>query len=194
MKKDKAPKKKPLSIKHKAFIDEYMRSLNATQAYMRIYKGTSYNAARSSSADLLANPSIKAEIAARFEARSMPKEEVIARLSDMARGTHYPFIEVDSDGFVYFDFSSEEAKNYLHLIKKIKSKRNRQITGKGEEAITWEGEWVEVELHDAKDALIQIGKYERLFDPDPDESAKFTAPQIVEIIKTYERRDRGEEE
>ncbi len=179
-------KKKPLSLKHKEFIDEYfINGFNGTLAYTKVYPKSSYEAARSSAADLLTIPNIKAEIAKRFEARAMPKEEVISRLSDMARGTHYPFIEVDSDGFVYFDFSSPEAKAHLHLIKKIKSKRNRQITGKGDDIMTWEGEWVEVELHDAKDALKLIGQYERLFDPETGEGEKFTAPQVVEIIKTY---------
>src|ERR1044071_925953 len=110
--KKKTAKKPTLSDKHKAFIDEYMRGLNATQAYMRVYKGTKYEAARSSSSALLTNPNIKAEIAERFKARAMPAEEVISRLSDMARASHYPFIEIDSDGFVYFDFSSPEAKDH----------------------------------------------------------------------------------
>lgn len=181
------PKKKTLSDKHKLFIDAYMESLNATRAYMKVYPKTGYEAARRSASDLLTKPDIKAEIAERFKARAMPREEVISRLSDMARGTHYPFIEVTEDGFVYFDFSSDEARNHLHLIKKIKTKRGRKIVGRGEDAETWEGEWVEVELHDAKDALKLIGQHERLFEPDPGDGEKFTAPQVVEIIKTYER-------
>jgi len=190
-KKTQEPKKKPLSDKHNEYINNYMDCLNQTLAYRRTYPKASYETARRAASALMTNHDIKAEIAERFKSRAMPAEEVISRLSDMARASHYPFIEIDSDGFVYFDFSSPEAKDHLYLIKKIKSKRNRQITGKGSEAITWEGEWVEVELHDAKDALIQIAKYEKLFE-DPDEGAKFTAPQIVEIIKTYEDRSREE--
>jgi len=92
----------------------------------------------------------------------MPANEVLARLADMARGSHRPFIRVSDDGFVYFDFSDPEAQKNLHLIKKIKTKRERRIEGKGEEAEEWEGEWVEVELHDAQSALVTLAKYHRL--------------------------------
>src|SRR5215211_2212070 len=121
----KTQKKPSLSLAHKSFIDRYMiNGFNATRAYMDVFPKTKYEAARSSASALLTIPNIKAEIAERFKARAMPPEEILGRLADMARGTHYPFIEIDKEGFVYFDFSSEEAKSYLHLIKKIKTKRN----------------------------------------------------------------------
>lgn len=185
---------KKLSDAHRKFVDEYIANgYNATRAYMTVYPKTKYEAARSSASDLLTIPNIREAIDKEFSRRVMKREEVLSRLSDMARANHYPFIEIDSDGFVYFDFSSPEAKSHLHLIKKIKTKRNRQITGKGEDATTWEGEWVEVELHDSKAALELIGKHEGLFTPDEGDGEKFTAPQVVEIIKTYEKK-RGEED
>jgi terminase small subunit-like protein len=183
----KLEKKRHLTDKHKLFIDAYMETLNATRAYMQVYPKASYETARRAASALMTSHDIREVIAERFKARAMGSEEIIARLSDMASGTHWPFIEIDSDGFVYFDFSSSEAKNHLHLIKKIKSKRERRISGKGEDAQEWEGEWVEVELHDSKDALIQLAKYNKLFDPETGDEGKFTAPQIVEIIKTYEK-------
>lgn len=186
MAKDK--KKKELSQAHKAFITEYMiNGYNATQAYKKVYPKSTYEAARRSASDLLTNPDIKEAVAKEFDKKVMKREEVLSRLSDMARASHRPFIEInEDDGSVYFDFSSPEAKSHIHLIKKIKTKRNRQIVGKGEDAETWESEWVEVELHDAKDALKLIGQHEKLFTPEEGDGEKFTAPQIVEIIKTYE--------
>jgi hypothetical protein len=70
----------------------------------------------------------------------------------------FPFIQVDDDGFEYFNFSDPEAKRYLFLIKKIKTKRERRVDGKDEDAEAWEGEWVEVELHDAHAAIRDILK------------------------------------
>jgi len=156
-------KKKRLSEKHKKFIEEYLISWNATTAYRATYPRASYDSARVLGSNLLANVNIQAEISARLKQRAMGADEVMARLAEQARASHAPFIRVDDDGFVYFDFSDEEAKNHLHLIKKIKSKRQRLVHGKGEEAETWEGEWVEVELHDPQKALELIGKHHSLF-------------------------------
>lgn len=187
-KKKKIEKKIPDQIR--AFIDKYMSNgYNATRAYMETHPKSSYEAARSSASTLLTNPNVKEAIAKEFEKKAMGKEEVLARLSDMARATHYPFVEIDdNEGTIYFDFSSPEAKSHLHLIKKIHSKRKRLVSGKGEDAQTWEHEWTEVELHDAKDALKLIGQHEQLFDPEKGDGETFTAPQIVEIIKTYEEK------
>lgn len=155
--------KKKLSEKHKQFIDEYLACWNATQAYMATYPKAKYESAAALSSLLLRNIKIQDEISERMKARAMGADEVLARLAEQARGTHYSFIRIDDDGFVYFDFSDPEAKKHLHLIKKIKTKRNRQIVGKGEDAQTWEGEWVEVELHDPQRALELIGKHHNLF-------------------------------
>jgi phage terminase small subunit len=174
--------------KHREFIKEYMQNgYNGTQAYRKIFPRSSYESARSSASDLLTNPNIQEELAKEFDKKVMKREEVLSRLSDMARASHHPFIEInEEDGSVYYDFSSPEAKSHLHLIKKIKTKRSRRAYGKGEDAETWEHEWVEVELHDAKDALKLIGQHEKLFVPDEGEGAKFTAPEVIELIKSYD--------
>lgn len=92
----------------------------------------------------------------------MGEAEVLGRLSDMGRATHQPFIKIEN-GSVFFDFSKEEAKENIHLIKKIKTKRSRRMEGKGEDAQQWEDEWVEVELHDAQAALLNMGRYHKVF-------------------------------
>lgn len=159
----KKSKKKPLSDKHQAFVDEYLTCWNATVAYMAVYKKVSRPSAATLGNNLLRNVEIQDEISERMKTHGMSGNEVLARLADQARGTHYPFIRIDDDGFVYFDFSDEEAKKHLYLIKKIKTKRERLIRGRGADAQEWEGEWVEVELHDPQRALELIGKHHNLF-------------------------------
>lgn len=183
---------KTISPSDRAFIDEYISNgYNATQAYLKVHPKSGYESARASGSRLLTFDNIKQALEREFEARTMKKAEVLSRLSDQARGTHYHFIEVNKDdGSIYFDFSSPEAMAYLHLIKKIKTKRNRRILGKGEDAEAWESEWVEVELHDPQAALKLIGEHEGIFKKDEGDGEKFTAPQIVELIKTYEKRER----
>lgn len=186
------PKKleKKISDSDRAFIAEYMMNgYNATRAYIKVHPKSGYESARSSASALLTIPNIKEEIAKEFDKKVMKREEVLARLSDMGRATHHPFIEIDdNEGTIYFDFSSPEAKSHLHLIKKIKTQRKRRVVGKGEDGETWEHEYTEVELHDAKDALKLIGEHEKLFKPEEGDREKFTAPQVLEIIKTYEEK------
>ena len=75
-----------------------------------------------------------------------------------------PFIRITEDGFCYFDFNNPDAKNYFYLIKKIRTKRQRRISGGGEDGPEeWEDEWVEVELYDAQAALSLLGRHHKLF-------------------------------
>jgi len=141
-------------------VDAYFgNSMNATMAYMDLHPNSSYNAARSSSCDLLANPNIEAAISKRLKAKAMGVDELIARYGEQARASLFPFIRITDEGFVFFDFSHPQAKEHMHLIKKIMSKRTRRI----EDKEVWEDEWVQVELYDAQKAMEMIGKMQGLF-------------------------------
>lgn len=133
-------------------------NMNQTRAYMMLHPKTPYDSARSLGSSLFAKVNIKSEIKRRLDEKAMSAEEAIARLGDIARADVYPFIRIDEDGFVYFNFSDPQAMAYLFLIKKIKTKRERRLEGGGQDAEEWEGEWVEVELHDAHAAIRDILK------------------------------------
>jgi phage terminase small subunit len=183
----KPPKGKKLTAKEEAFCKEYVIDWNATRA--AIHAGYSKRTARTIASQNLSKLNIRERITELEKAKGMAREEVIARLSDQARATHYPFIRIDDDGFVYFDFSDQEALKHLHLIKKIKSKRERQIRGKGELQEEWEGEWVEVELHDPQRALELLGKHHSLF-LDRDEKGNPIQP-IVNVYMPNNGRDQN---
>lgn len=51
-----------LTIKHKRFIEEYIKDSNAVQAYMRAGYTQNYECARRASSKLMQNPDIKAEL------------------------------------------------------------------------------------------------------------------------------------
>lgn len=160
---EQAKKKKPLSGKNLRFKQEYIACLNGTEAYMRSHPGCTRETARRNASKLLTNTDIWADIEAELTKQTMSPNEILRRLTDQAQASLYPFIEIAEDGFVYFDFSHPDAKDYLHVIKRIKSSRSRRIEGEGKELEVWEDEKVEVELHDAQSALIQLGKYHRIF-------------------------------
>lgn len=147
-----------------ALVNAYFDcNMNQTRAYLKVFPDAGYESARVEASKKFAKPNIAAEIKYRLEQDAMSVAEVVKRIGDMARASHEPFIKIADDGFVYFDFSHPDAKNNLHLIKKIETKRERRIEGSGESQEEWEGEWVKVELHDAAAALRDLGKYYKLF-------------------------------
>ena len=112
--------------------------MNGTEAYQRLHPKADRESCRSLAADLLAKVSVQLLITDRLEKMAMPKSEVLARLTGMARASTLPFIRVTDEGFVFFDFNNPDAMEFLYLIKKIKTKRTRRLEGKGEEAEPWE--------------------------------------------------------
>ena len=153
--------------------------MNGTEAYRRLHPKTNYDSCRANASKLIANANIRAEISKRLDEQAMPKSEVLARLSGMARASTFKFIRITEEGFCYFDFSDPEAEEYFYLIKKIKTKRTRRLEGKGKDAEPWEDEWVEVELHDSQAALEKIGSYHKLFEPK--EEPKNATSQAISI-------------
>jgi phage terminase small subunit len=149
-----------LSHKQKLFVEAYLRTWNATQS--AIEAGYSKKTAGAIGSENLTKLEIKAEIDRRVSEKIMSANEVMTRLSDIARASHMPFVRFSEDGFVYFNFADPEAQKYFHLIKKIKTKRQRKLNGHGDDAEMWEGEWVEVELYDAQAALLTMAKYHNL--------------------------------
>ena len=126
-----------------------------TRAWMATHPKASYASAGVSATEWLKKPRIKDEITRILNENLMSIEEAMSRTADIARADLFPFIRIDNDGFVWFNFKDPLARKYLFLIKKIKTKRERRIdSNQGE----WEGEWVEVELYDAQEARRDILK------------------------------------
>jgi len=83
---------KELTFKQKLFVKYYMTNgYNATKAYMSAYPDSSYDAAQSSSSDLLSNPMIKDYIIKEQEEIAdvllLTKEKVIRDLMDIIKSS-----------------------------------------------------------------------------------------------------------
>ena len=74
-----------LTWKQKAFIDEYMKDYNGTQAAIRA--GYSENSAKEIAYENLTKPHIKEELKRRYESKRMSTEEIVARIEGMVEGT-----------------------------------------------------------------------------------------------------------
>ena len=88
---DDVKKENKLTAKQEAFVNYYIETGNATEAYERAgYKVKSENAAAAAAARLLRNVKIKAIIAAKMKEREKPSiakaDEILSFLTSVLRG------------------------------------------------------------------------------------------------------------
>jgi hypothetical protein len=109
-----------LSGLQRRFLVEYLSAEkpNATAAAERVgYKTPNKQGPR-----LLQNPKIRAAIDEYFHAYEMSAREVIARLSDQARGSLGDFLDIGSDYEPTLNLGKARREGKLHLLKKFKQK------------------------------------------------------------------------
>ena len=138
-----------LTSKQRKFIDAYLGQANgnATEAArLAGYQGNP-DALRVEGSRLLTNANISTEIERVLTEYAMPKEEILARLTDQARGAA-ECLTIISPHVAGIDFEKLREANKLHLIKSLK------YTDKGQ---------LIVEFYDAQSALEKLGRYYRLF-------------------------------
>lgn len=132
--------------KQKAFINHYIVHLNATKAAQ--LAGYSEKTAYSIGHENLRKPEISAEIEKRLRENAMRADEVLSRLSDMARGDMGEYLLKAPEDLADHDYS--------RLIKKYK--RTTRYSRKTDEEI----ETVEIELYSAQQALETLAKVYKL--------------------------------
>lgn len=131
-----------LSVKQRVFIEEYLKTFNATRA--AIAAGYSPDTAYSMGWQNLRKLEIAEAISQRLSEKAMSADEVLMRLAEQARAEYSDAI--DGDGTV--DIAKLVSTNRAHLIKSIK------FTESGKK---------NVEFYDAQSALQIIGKHHKLF-------------------------------
>src|SRR3972149_3261472 len=146
-----------LTRKQQRFVEEYTVDFNATQAAMRA--GYSARTAYSIGNENLRKPEIADAIQERVDTLAMRADEVLLRLSDMARGDLGDFMDIES---MSFNLSLKKAKELgiTHLIKKVKQRTTIRQKKDGDEE---EEHWIEIELHDAQSALDKLARVHSLF-------------------------------
>jgi phage terminase small subunit len=145
-----------LTLKQRDFVEAYIGAArgNASEA-ARI---AGYKAPGQQGYENLKKPEIRAEIEAQLSLRTLSANEVLAGLTEHSKASLKPFLYMQGDVAV-IDLSTEEAESKLHLLKKVKTKR--RSGGKPEDR--WEEVETEIELHDPQSALVQLGRYHKLF-------------------------------
>jgi phage terminase small subunit len=143
-----------LTNRQRAFIEAYLACWNGTEAARRA--GYSPRTANEQASRLLANVSLKEQIAARIRELKATADEVLVRLASHSRGSMADFLIGER-------LSVEQARErgQLHLIKKYKVTRRIEPKRGDEEPFTIET--VELELYDAQAATVQLGRALSLF-------------------------------
>lgn len=155
---------------HQLFVEKYFE-LTFNQTKAAIAAGYSRRSARNQGYRLMKNDDIRKAIEQRFSELTMSKNEVLARLADHARGDMGDFANVKSARTLANHPNS-------NLVKKFK--RTIITTTTTEDKSTVE-EKIELELYDAQDAMVQIGRYHKLFTDNMDMTSlgeKLGAPTV----------------
>jgi phage terminase small subunit len=145
-----------LTAKQRVFVDSYIiNGFNATQA--AITAGYSEATAYSQGSRLLKNVEIKQAIDALFTQHAMSAQEVIARLTEHARGD---LGDVWDERTGRVDWEKARATGKTALIRRVKTKTTRVTREDGTDIETFEDD---IELHSVQTALQLIGKHHGLF-------------------------------
>lgn len=134
-----------LTHKQRLFVDHYLQCWNATEA--ALLAGYSEKSARQTGSENLSKPYIAEAIKQRLVDNAMSAEEVLSRMSDIARGDIGDFLHPES---LSIDIRAGNTK----LIKKVK-----YVVYTTDDDQT---ETVEFELYSALDALKQLAKVHSL--------------------------------
>lgn len=148
-----------MTDKQKIFCEKYIQCWNATEAARQAGYSGDDNTLGVVGYENLRKPKIKEYIEDRMNEVSMSTNEILHRLSGWGRGTVEPFLTEDNFSEA-LSVNSEQARNSIGLIKKIKQYETSKKEGKDETVLNRR---FEIELHDAKDAVIQLAKIRGMY-------------------------------
>lgn len=154
--------------KQQVFVEKYLVYWNATRA--AIEAGYSEKTAYSQGQRLLKNVEIQEEVEKRISESAMDADEVLSRLSEIARHDIGEFLTFRNNDIEepYIDLKKARELDKLGLIRKLKYNAQGKL---------------EVEFYDKQTALVQLGKHLGLFTDKIEHSGPGGGPiAIKEVI------------
>jgi phage terminase small subunit len=144
-----------LTDKQQVFVEEYLRTWNATEA-ARI---AGYAHPHVQGTQTLANLSVQEVIKARLAEKTMSADEVLVRLAEQARGDIREFFTIEEQSTQgRAEESTVERYARLDLVKLLESGKSHLV-----KSVTYTKFGPKVEMYDAQAALVHIGKHHGLF-------------------------------
>jgi phage terminase small subunit len=142
-----------LTLRRKAFVDEYLKDYNATRAAIRA--GYSERSAAVTGSRLLRNANVLKTI----QSNIMGPDEAALQITDIARGDMGDFLDISSMAF-HVDLDKAKEARLTKLIQKVKMRTTTTINKDGVETETHD---IEIALYDKLSALEKIGKLHKMF-------------------------------
>lgn len=173
-----------LTGKQTLFVEEYLRTFNATQAALAA--GYSPKTARSIGAENLTKPDIAQAVKERLSESAMSADEVLMRQAEIARSDIGEFLEQAEDGEVSVRLTDPKTKapKRTHLIKRITQRKVvRTVKDMTETEIT-----LTLELHDAQAAQVQLGKHHKLWTDRIEEKVEVEIKNVHDITERLASR------
>ena len=161
-----------LKPKQQLFLNEYLKDMNATQAAIRA--GYSAHSAYSMGQKLLKKGEIQAEIQRKLDDSAMKADEILQKLTEIARADMGDYLDVSSMAF-QINLAKAKAEDKLKFIKRIRQKTTTICKEGGEDV---EQNQIDFELLDQMKALELLAKYHGLLV----DKHEFKASGPVEII------------
>lgn len=154
------PKTKGLTDKERAFIEAYCGPARLNRSKAARMAGYPARSAGAMGSRVYRRPRVKRAINRRLEREALESGEILRRMSDFADASVAPFLTVDSEGETVVDLGSPGAKRAMHLVRKLKSRKKITRSRDGDEFVE---RTIDLEIHDAKDALVQIGRMRGMY-------------------------------
>ncbi len=143
-----------MNNKQAVFVENYLQTWNSAEA-ARV-AGYAKSDARNQGYRLLQMPEIQAIIKERLTDLHMQANEVLARLTSMARADMLDFLNEDGT----FDMEKVKQLGLGKLVKKYKINRRTIAQRDGPPIVE---DQLEIELHDSQTALVHLGRKWALF-------------------------------
>lgn len=156
-----------LKAQQQKFVEAYLTCWNATEAAKQA--GYSAKTAYSQGSRLLRNVEIRRLIDEHLADAAMGAREVLMRLADMAAGSIDDFL--NDKGLI--DLKKARQRGRMHLVKKytVESLDKDLVTKRT------------LELHDAQAALVQLGRYHKLFVDRQEHTGRDGGPIQLDDVK-----------
>ncbi len=160
-----------LTQRQQVFVERYLICWNASEAARQAGYTAKPNMA---GPRLMAKDSIKARIAERMKELAMEADEVVKRLSDIARGDIGNYLEITRLGS-RIDLHKAQEAGLTHLIQKVKD-RTTISSRDGEDIEIHE---TEIEPYSALDALKTLAKIRGLMK----DEVSLPSEIVVKVVK-----------
>jgi phage terminase small subunit len=175
-----------LEPRQRRFVQEYLKDLNATQAYIRA--GYRKKTARTCAAQLLAKPNIQKAIQAALKKREkrteITQDRVLRELAIVGFSDLKNYIEINNDtGAIRAKGFGEMPEGASRALESIREDRMVREDAEGKDSII--NEKVTFKMHSKLNALELIGKHLGMFSEKGE--LKLTGEVLIKVVSALPR-------